>query len=83
MTLTYQGKPVPFGATASLVQENDAMDNSGIVGSDGQVYLSGVPEKGQLNVKWGDAANQQCSVKFNLPAAKTTSSVQTFKTLCQ
>ncbi|AZD09519.1 type 1 fimbriae anchoring protein FimD [Pseudomonas chlororaphis] len=82
MTLKHQGKPVPFGATASLVQEEGAMDNSAIVGTDGQVYLSGVPEKGQLNVKWGKATNQQCWVKFVLPATDAASSVQTLDTVC-
>lgn len=83
MTLNYQGKPVPFGATASLVQEKGALENSGIVGPDGQLYLSGVPEKGQLQVKWGNAANQQCQVKFTLAASGRSPSVQTVNAICQ
>lgn len=75
MTLNYQGKPVPFGATASLVQEDSDTENSAIVGPEGQVYLSGVPDKGQLQVKWGNAVNQQCQVKFTLPVSDKASSV--------
>lgn len=67
MTLSYQGRPVPFGATAALRQNNDNSANSSIVGSDGQLYMSGVPDKGQLRVKWGNAANQHCQVNFALP----------------
>ncbi|WP_242487838.1 FimD/PapC C-terminal domain-containing protein [Pseudomonas sp. TH31] len=83
MTLNYRGKPVPFGATASLLQEGGAMDNSGIVGTDGQVYLSGVPEKGQLLVKWGNTASQQCQVDFALPKVNPPSSVATSDFICR
>jgi len=83
MTLNYQGKPVPFGATAALLQEDGAMDNSSIVGTDGQVYLSGVPEKGQLQVKWGNTASQQCQVDFTLPKVNPPSSVATSDFVCR
>ena len=46
MTLSYQGRPVPFGATAALRRDKDDSANSSIVGSDGQLYISGVPDKG-------------------------------------
>ncbi|BFO08949.1 hypothetical protein GGER_14590 [Serratia rubidaea] len=82
MTLSYQGKPVPFGATASLVQDAGALENSGIVGPDGQLYLSGVPESGKLQVKWGNAASQQCQVKFALPKDKALT-VTTLSAACQ
>ncbi|MGF6192415.1 outer membrane usher protein [Serratia sp. 509] len=83
MTLNHQGKSVPFGAIASLVQNKGEMENSGIVGSDGQLYLSGVPEKGQLQVKWGNAANQQCKVAFALPEATAESAVRLVRGVCQ
>lgn len=72
MTLSYQGRPVPFGATAALRQDKDDSANSSIVGSDGQLYMSGVPDKGQLQVKWGNAANQHCQVNFALPGQDAT-----------
>ena len=56
------GSPVPFGAIASL---NNGEQNS-IVGDDGQVYLSGLPDSGILNVKWGKSIDEQCRVDFNL-----------------
>ncbi|MBV6694002.1 fimbria/pilus outer membrane usher protein [Serratia quinivorans] len=66
-TLHYQDKPLPFGATVSLVQADPATPNAGIVGDSGQAYLSGVPQQGQLQAQWGEAADQQCQVSFTLP----------------
>ncbi|MBF4211902.1 fimbrial assembly protein, partial [Pseudomonas donghuensis] len=45
MTLLYRGLPVPFGAQAKLKD-----GGSGIVGDDGQVYLTGVPDEGDIAV---------------------------------
>lgn len=62
-TLLSDDKPVPFGATVTL--EGD--DNTGIVGDDGQLYLSGTPEEGRLNIVWGNGVKQQCTARFKLP----------------
>lgn len=83
MTLNYQGKPVPFGANASIVQVEGAMANSGIVGAEGQVYLSGVPQEGQLQVSWGKLPDQQCKASFTLAAADSAATIKTLSTTCQ
>ena len=67
MALTYQGKPVTFGASATLVQESTTFASSGIVGLEGEVYLSGMPEQGEVKVQWGEQADQQCTAAFVLP----------------
>lgn len=82
-TLSFQDKPVPFGASASLLQEDESTENNGIVGADGQLYLSGLPEKGQLHVKWGDEASRQCWVDFSLPVESTHSSVTVVQATCK
>lgn len=71
INLRYHDKAVPFGATATVaVDERDKQPpNIGIVGGDGDVYLSGVPDEGQLDVQWGTAANQRCIASFVLPPA--------------
>lgn len=61
MTLKHDGKPLPFGATVT------AGDESGIVGDDGQVYLSGLSNKGHLDAQWGQKTNQHCSLNYDLP----------------
>lgn len=64
MTLkTADGKVLPFGALVS------AGENSSIVGDDGQVYLSGMPENGQLKVSWGNDSDQQCRVNYQIKPA--------------
>ena len=49
LKLTQNGKPLPFGTMVSTERN----DNAGIVGDDGQVYLSGLPLSGKLKVRWG------------------------------
>ncbi|MCP1107102.1 fimbrial biogenesis outer membrane usher protein [Serratia nevei] len=60
------GRPVPFGATATLL---GADDNGSIVGDGGQVFLAGMPERGEVQVKWGKQAEQQCRAEYRLPSA--------------
>lgn len=64
LTLTYLGKPVPFGAVVSM--GGDDLDNTAIVGDDGLVYVTGAPQTGILSVQWGRETDQQCSVSYDL-----------------
>ena len=40
-----KGKPAPFGAIAAV--QNTSSADSGIVGDLGELYLSGLPERGK------------------------------------
>ena len=81
ITLTRTAGPVPFGATASIVGDKD---NSSIVGDSGQVYLSGVAQSGELDVKWGNGASQQCHASFTLPADNNqNSAIKTLTSRCE
>ncbi|EMF4671339.1 fimbrial biogenesis outer membrane usher protein [Providencia stuartii] len=64
MTLIKNNVNVPFGAIASLQNTSDSY--SSIVGDSGLVYLTGLPEKGKLLVKWGESTEKQCEVRFDL-----------------
>lgn len=66
LTLNVRGKPVPFGAMASL--PGDDAQNAAIVGDGGMVYLTGAPQRGTLKVLWGTAPDQQCQVNYDLGA---------------
>lgn len=89
MTLQHQGKPIPLGATASLKQDGQATGSGGIVGGGGELYLSGVPDEGRLQVQWGPANDQSCEVDFVLPPAGkpyadgSVSSVRTLDAVCR
>ncbi|MFC0226311.1 fimbria/pilus outer membrane usher protein [Serratia aquatilis] len=72
MTLKRGAGVVPFGATASLAGLPNGEESGSIVGDAGQVYLSGLPESGTLQVGWGDGPDRQCQVRFDLKATKTT-----------
>lgn len=63
MTLTHNGKPVPFGAIATL----GSNQSGSIVADNGQVYLSGMPLAGNVQVKWGEGAAARCMVNYYLP----------------
>jgi len=64
MTLTHNGKPLPFGTIVT------AGEKTGIVGDEGLVYLSGMPAKGMVSAVWGEGKSQQCSAPWTLPDAK-------------
>ncbi|URO01364.1 fimbrial biogenesis outer membrane usher protein [Leclercia adecarboxylata] len=83
ITLTYQGRPLPFGANAFVTGANEAASSTGIVGDGGQVYLSGVPLNGVLHASWrlqGQAIH--CSAPITLPAATEFSPVRLLAAKC-
>ena len=53
------GKPVPFGAMASVDS-----GSVGIVGDNGELYLSGLSEQGKIKIVWGDSATKNCTVDY-------------------
>ncbi|WP_340620431.1 fimbria/pilus outer membrane usher protein [Xenorhabdus siamensis] len=71
VTLHHNGKPVPFGASAALINS----DSSGIVGDDGELYLNAVPEQAEIKVQWGKNEDQQCHAKTDLSVLPEKSGV--------
>lgn len=63
LTLSHYGKPLPFGATVSIAGAAE----EGIVGDDGEVYLSGLSPQGTLKAQWGPQPDQQCLTHYHLP----------------
>lgn len=76
-------KPVPFGAIVSAANDSEQNNNNGIVGDDGQVYLSGLKENGSLRVKWGKNSVNQCAVNYALPEKKSLSGIEILHAKCQ
>lgn len=78
MSLTREdGSAVPFG---SLVTVAGAEGSAGIAGSRGQVYLTGLPAKGELIVRWGAG---QCRATYILPAGQERSGVKHMQATCR
>jgi outer membrane usher protein len=77
MALTYNGKPLPFGTLVT------AGERSGIVGDDGQVYLSGMAEEGTARAEWGTGTSQKCNVTYRLPADAASQAVVRINAECR
>lgn len=60
MKIHYHGKSVPFGAQAKLKDGS----SSGILNDEGLVYLTGLPDEGDIIVNWN--SNQQCLAHYHL-----------------
>ncbi|MGP0906806.1 fimbria/pilus outer membrane usher protein [Serratia sp. CY76391] len=86
LNLTYQGKPVPFGAMAVLDTHN--LDEgqkaaNGIVGDDGQLFMTGLPDEGRLNLQWGSGADERCGVPYHLTSERTDNVPVSVTAVCQ
>jgi outer membrane usher protein len=57
------GSVVPFGASVYDARGSEV----GLAGQDGGMYLRGIADSGTLTVRWGDASDQQCAFKYQLP----------------
>ncbi|GCM13933.1 outer membrane usher protein FimD [Escherichia coli] len=66
-----KGKPAPFGAIATV--QNTSSADSGIVGDQGELYLSGLPEKGQVMLSWGENAATTCTFDYSLSIPESES----------
>ncbi|MEP8939401.1 fimbria/pilus outer membrane usher protein (plasmid) [Enterobacter mori] len=69
------GKYVPFGAT--VVTDNADSAEEFIVGDAGQVYVTGLAEKGELMAKWGASAGKACKAVY----AKSKSGNESIETM--
>lgn len=70
-TVTKDGSPVPFGAVASSEQNGGNDNSTGIADENGDVYLSGMPEKGRINIQWGNSPDKQCRAAYQLTQSQT------------
>ncbi|WP_219209315.1 fimbria/pilus outer membrane usher protein [Variovorax boronicumulans] len=67
MTLSDQeGRALPLGSKI----ESEADQEVGIVGPDGQAFVTGAGQSGRLTVRWGQDPADQCVVPYSLPEEK-------------
>lgn len=81
VTLRHNNKHVPFGATATLMNKGEDI-GTGIVGENGEVYLSGVPDTATLRIKWGNEAHQTCQVPLSLADTPAPGGVKVLTVQC-
>ena len=77
------GQSVPFGAVASLATQANTLSGAGIVGDGGDVYMTGLPEKRQLQVRWGNGQRQQCRADYQLLESTETAGVSNLQAVCR
>ncbi|SFU20643.1 outer membrane usher protein [Kosakonia arachidis] len=75
--ITYHGEVVPLGGVVSVVGKDG---NAGIVGRDGEAYLTGLPDSGELSVKWN---NGNCKAAYTLPSSGKATGLQQVTVLCR
>ena len=63
------GSALPFGAAVVDAQGNEV----GVVGQGSRIFARGLDDKGTLTVRWNDASDQICSIRYALPNAKHSS----------
>lgn len=68
ITVTNNNKDLPFGSGVKIHGQEELY----YIGDKGQVYIGALPDKGKLDISWGD--NQTCSAPFTV--AKETNSAQ-------
>ncbi|MDP9995570.1 outer membrane usher protein [Variovorax boronicumulans] len=79
MTLTDQhGRMLPLGSKI----ENEAGQEVGIVGPDGQAFVTGAAQSGRLTVRWGQGERDQCVVPYSLPEEANPSPVRELQGQC-
>jgi len=61
--LSRAGRALPFGTVVSVADEKQ---NTGIVGDNGSVYLSGLSREGKIVARWGNGATETCVVNYRL-----------------
>jgi len=57
------GSVVPFGASVYDARGGEV----GLAGQDGGIYVRGIADSGILTARWGDAPDEQCAFKYQLP----------------
>lgn len=79
MTLTdLKGQMLPLGSKI----ENEAGQEVGIVGPDGQAFVTGAGQSGRLTVRWGQRSSDQCVVPYSLPEEKSPPPIRVLKGQC-
>ncbi|AWC94154.1 TPA: fimbrial biogenesis outer membrane usher protein [Morganella morganii subsp. morganii] len=84
ITLTNNKQKIPFGAVAVLTGGKTASqsDITGITGDNGLVYMSGMPESGELLVQWGADNHQQCRARYLIPETQGNKPVKQINAEC-
>jgi outer membrane usher protein len=79
LTLTRKDNSVvPFGARI----DNEAGQEIGIVGPDGQAFVTGAQQSGTMRIVWGRGAADSCGVSYTLPQEDRPAPIREVAYMC-
>lgn len=58
--------PIPFAANVMVFDDNNNLRSTDFVYDHNRIFLSGISEKGRVEVKWGNAQDQQCYFHYDI-----------------
>lgn len=73
------GRKIPFGAVVSL-DTGTGKNSVGIVNESGEVYMTGMPAKGQLNISWN--SHGKCTATYELPDKRNIANIYNSSVTC-
>ncbi|RSZ31171.1 MULTISPECIES: fimbria/pilus outer membrane usher protein [unclassified Variovorax] len=73
-----KGRVLPLGSKI----ENEAGQEVGIVGPEGQAFVTGAGNSGRLTVRWGQGPADQCVVPYSLPDEKNPPPIRELNGQC-
>ena len=73
------GRKIPFGAVVSLYT-GTGKKSVGIVNESGEVYMTGMPAKGQLNISWN--SHGKCTATYELPDKRNIANIYNSSVTC-
>ena len=73
------GVAVPMGADVF----DQSANNIGIVGQNGQIYFRSEQSKGDLSIKWGENAQEACSIHYALTSQQIRIPLTKFSAICK
>lgn len=79
ITIKHLGSYVPYGSTVA----EDKQNITGIVGQEGQTFLSGLAENGTLKISWGPTENESCSTSYTFDKKILNLGITTLELNCQ
>lgn len=77
------GKKLPFGATVTHLSKSSGKSISGIVSDNGQVYMSGLDDSGELQVQWGRNNHEQCKASYQFNSKQVINGIAQTETMCR
>ncbi|MBJ9955050.1 MULTISPECIES: fimbria/pilus outer membrane usher protein [unclassified Acinetobacter] len=79
INIQYKGQPIPYASNVTVTGGKA----SGMAAEFGQVYMTGLPLKGVLEIAWGETTEQKCVADYDIGTADLSLAIQQFNVECK